>query len=82
MHKFRRTHLSAYQEWLLAVADGHGAAGHSVSQYLTQFLANIFEIERRKAERRLILKKIQTGNNTLVKVIKSTFADLQEKLER
>jgi serine/threonine protein phosphatase PrpC len=30
-HKFRKDHLASFQEWMFAVADGHGTAGHQVS---------------------------------------------------
>ena len=38
-------------EWFVAVADGHGANGHFVSQYIAQTMPKQFEHEKKKIDR-------------------------------
>lgn len=39
------------KEWFVAVADGHGANGHFVSQYIAQHMPKQFETDKKSAER-------------------------------
>ena len=39
------------KEWFVAVADGHGANGHFVSQYIAQHMPKHFENDKKVVER-------------------------------
>jgi len=38
-------------DWFCAVADGHGANGHFVSQFIQQHMPRQYEIEKRRIDR-------------------------------
>lgn len=38
-------------DWFVAVADGHGANGHFVSQYIAQHLPKQYETDKRKLDK-------------------------------
>lgn len=38
-------------DWFCAVADGHGANGHFVSQFIQQYMPKQYESEKRRLDR-------------------------------
>ena len=45
-------------DWFVAVADGHGANGHHVSQFIAEHMPRCFEQEKKKAEKQKIGKEM------------------------
>ena len=48
-------------DWFCAVADGHGANGHFVSQFIQQHMPRQYELEKRRLERQKQAKDLVTG---------------------
>jgi serine/threonine protein phosphatase PrpC len=42
-------------EWLIVVADGHGALGHNVSQMIVETMPKTFEENKKKLQKQLEL---------------------------
>ena len=45
-------------EWFVAVADGHGANGHLVSQFIAQTLPTEFENIKKRIEKQKVAKEL------------------------
>lgn len=80
-------------EWFVSVADGHGANGHFVSQFIAQTMPKQFEHEKKKIERqKQTAKTTKNGANELSeselvdprikKALIATFLQVQNKLEK
>lgn len=44
-------------EWLIVVADGHGALGHNVSQMIVETMHKTFEENKRKFQKQVELAR-------------------------
>lgn len=48
MHPVKEDKSGTKNEWLIVVADGHGALGHNVSQMIVETMPKTFEENKRK----------------------------------
>ena len=48
-------------DWFCSVADGHGANGHFVSQFIAQHMPKQYEVEKRKIDRHKQAKEMING---------------------
>lgn len=48
-------------EWFVAVADGHGQNGHFVSQFISQHMPKLFDMEKKRLERSKAAKELASN---------------------
>ena len=53
MHPVKEENSKQKNEWLIVVADGHGALGHNVSQMIVETIPKTFEENKKKMQKHL-----------------------------
>ncbi|MFO0117668.1 MAG: hypothetical protein ACK521_08650 [bacterium] len=53
MHPVKEENSKQKNEWLIVVADGHGALGHNVSQMIVETIPKTFEENKKKMQKQL-----------------------------